>query len=72
MGKPKSFFTTAQAAEALGVTPGRVRQMIVDAQLEAEKVGRDLLIPAGALAQAKRRKTTPGPTKKRATRSAKK
>ncbi len=40
----KNWITTAEAAERLGVTPGRVRQMILNGQLPAEKMGRDLLI----------------------------
>ena len=40
----QGFLTTQEAAEKLGVTAGRVRQMIVDGQLPAMKVGRDNLI----------------------------
>jgi excisionase family DNA binding protein len=40
----QGFLTTQEAAERLGVTAGRVRQMIVDGQLPAMKVGRDNLI----------------------------
>ena len=42
----ESFLTTQQAAERLGVTAGRVRQMIVDGQLPAMKMGRDNFIRA--------------------------
>jgi excisionase family DNA binding protein len=38
------LLTTQQAAEKLGVTAGRVRQMIVDGQLPATKMGRDNFI----------------------------
>ena len=38
------FYTTAQAAEYLGVTPSRVRQLILENRLPAIKVGRDQLI----------------------------
>ena len=38
------LLTTQQVAERLGVTAGRVRQMIVDGQLPATKLGRDNLI----------------------------
>lgn len=41
---PNRMLTTAEAAEQLNVTPGRVRQFIVDKRLKAEKVGRDRLI----------------------------
>jgi excisionase family DNA binding protein len=38
------LLTTQQAAEKLGVTAGRVRQMIIDGQLPATKMGRDNFI----------------------------
>ena len=38
------LLTTQQAAERLGITPGRVRQMIINGQLPATKVGRDNFI----------------------------
>jgi excisionase family DNA binding protein len=58
---PKKTLTTAEAATELGVTAGRVRQMVVDGELPAEKFGRDLMISAEAVAKAKRRKKKPGP-----------
>jgi excisionase family DNA binding protein len=36
--------TTKEAAEKLGVTPARVRQLILSGDLPAEKFGRDLMI----------------------------
>jgi excisionase family DNA binding protein len=39
-----ALLTTQQVAERLGVTAGRVRQMIVDGQLPATKMGRDNFI----------------------------
>ena len=59
---PKSLFTTSEVAAELGVTSARVRQMILKGELAAEKFGRDLMITAKAVAQAKKRKTTPGPS----------
>jgi len=41
MGK---FYTTDSAAEYLGVTPARVRQLIMEGRLKSEKYGRDHLI----------------------------
>lgn len=38
------LLTTQQAADKLGVTAGRVRQMIIDGQLPATKMGRDNFI----------------------------
>jgi excisionase family DNA binding protein len=58
----KILFTTAEAADTLGVTAARVRQMILKGELAAEKFGRDLMITAKAVAEAKKRKKTPGPS----------
>ena len=58
------LYTTAEAAAALGVTPGRIRQMVLAGELDAEKFGRDLMITADDLKKAKERKTSPGPEKK--------
>ncbi len=58
----KRLFTTAEAASELGVTSARVRQMILKGELEAEKFGRDLMISVEAVAKAKKRKTSPGPS----------
>jgi excisionase family DNA binding protein len=50
------MLTTLQVAERLGVTAGRVRQMIVDGQLPAVKLGRDNFIKATDLKLVKDRK----------------
>jgi excisionase family DNA binding protein len=60
----KTAYTTAEAAAKLGVTPARVRQMVLAGVLEAEKFGRDLVISADAIAVAEQRKTKPGPAPK--------
>ena len=39
-----SLVTTKEAAQILGVTPVRVRQLIKDGRLVAEKRGRDHLL----------------------------
>ena len=54
----------------LGVTPSRIRQMVLAGEIGGEKRGRDLLIPKSQIEKAKGRKTTPGP--KPAKRGAKK
>ena len=40
----KSPISTAEAAEILGVTPSRVRQLIIEGRLGATKIGRDQLL----------------------------
>lgn len=46
MGK---FYTTESAATYLGVTPARVRQLIMGNRLASEKYGRDHLVSENAL-----------------------
>jgi excisionase family DNA binding protein len=60
----KETFTAPEAAEALGVSSARVRQMVLDGSLPASRFGRALVISAEAVAQAKQRKTKPGPAPK--------
>ena len=38
------FLTTSEAAKKLGVSPGRVRQLVVDGRLPVVRIGRDNLI----------------------------
>jgi len=52
----QGLLTTQEAAERLGVTAGRVRQMIVDGQLPATKLGRDNLIQEADLKLVEGRK----------------
>jgi excisionase family DNA binding protein len=47
----EKFYTTDEAAEYLRVTPSRVRQLIGEERLKAEKLGRDHLIMAEQLAE---------------------
>ena len=37
----KGYLTTKQTAERLNIVPSRVRRMILDGVIKAEKVGRD-------------------------------
>ncbi len=37
----KGYLTTKQTAERLNVVPSRIRRMILDGMIKAEKVGRD-------------------------------
>ncbi len=50
------MLTTSQAADSLGVTPQRVRALIVAGRLKAVKVGRDWLIEPPDLEAVKVRK----------------
>jgi excisionase family DNA binding protein len=43
------LLSTAEAAESLGVSVRRVRQLIDEGKLSARQVGRDYVIEAGAL-----------------------
>lgn len=56
----RSFYTTTEAAGVLGISSARVRQMILDGTMVADKVGRDLLISSDVIEQAKGRNTRPG------------
>ena len=48
--------TTTEAAERLGVSAARVRRLVLDGRLPAEKFGRDLVINEADLATFERRK----------------
>ena len=52
-----NYLTTKETAEKLGVTVGRVRQMVVAGQLSAEKFGRDLMINETDIKAVSNRKT---------------
>jgi excisionase family DNA binding protein len=62
------LLTTQQVAEKLGVTAGRVRQMIIDGQLPATKMGRDNFIREADLKLVAERKVgRPSKTAKKTT-----
>ena len=60
----KDAYTTEEAAGYLGVTVGRVRQMIVDGLLQTARFGRAHVITKEALQAAEQRRTKPGPAPK--------
>jgi excisionase family DNA binding protein len=60
----KKTYTTNEAADELGVSSARVRQMVIDKSLPASRFGRALVISADAIEVAKQRKTAPGPASK--------
>jgi len=45
------MLTTKEAAAVLGVTPARIRQLVLEGKLPAEKFGRDLMIKESDLAK---------------------
>ncbi len=52
-----SYLTTKETAEKLGVSTGRVRQMVMNGQLPAEKFGRDLMFNETDIKTVENRKT---------------
>ena len=54
--KENELLTTKQVADILGVTVGRVQQMVADGQLPAMKIGRDNFIKETDLKLVKERK----------------
>lgn len=63
---PKEYLTTAQAAQALGVTMSRVRQLVAAGLLEAHKpTGQGHLITAASVKAARDRPGKGRPVTKR-------
>ena len=54
-GAMRTTLTTKEAAQRLGVTPARVRQLVLSGELPAEKFGRDLMIKESDLKLVKER-----------------
>jgi excisionase family DNA binding protein len=52
----EGFLTTKEVSEKLGVSVGRVRQMVADGQLPATKIGRDNFVKESDLELVKDRK----------------
>ena len=62
----KGFLTTKQAGEQLGITPDRVRQLILEGTINAEKIGRDNFIAESEVERVKNLNRKPGrPAKKK-------
>jgi len=57
------YLTTKQAAEKLGVTVGRVQQLVAENRLPSVKIGRDRFILEKDLELVKERKRTGRPPK---------
>lgn len=56
----KGFLTTKQAAERLNVVPSRIRRMILDGVIKAEKVGRDNFISESEIERLEKIDRKPG------------
>ena len=56
----KGYLTTKQAAERLNVVPSRVRRMILDGVINAEKVGRDNFILESEVKRVEKLDRKPG------------
>jgi excisionase family DNA binding protein len=55
----ETFFTTKEAAERLGISDSRIRQLILDGNLAVVKAGRGWLIKATDVRLMEKRKTKP-------------
>lgn len=61
----KGYLTTKQTGEKLGITPDRVRQLIIEGTIKAEKFGRDNFIVESEIERVKQLNRKPGrPPKK--------
>ncbi len=59
------YLTTKTAGEKLGITPDRVRQLIIEGTIKAEKFGRDNFITESEVERVKKLNRKPGrPPKK--------
>ena len=54
------FMTTEKAAKYLGVTPQRVRQLVVREEIKAEKYGRDYLLDSESVRSYEKSRRKPG------------
>ncbi len=56
----KSYLTTKQTGERLGITPDRVRQLISEGTIKAEKFGRDNFILESEVQRLEKTDRKPG------------
>ena len=57
----KKQYTAKEAAEIIGVSYSRIRQMAAADEIDYQRFGNLLVITEKGIAQAKSRKTKPGP-----------
>ncbi|CAN5415194.1 hypothetical protein BH20ACI1_BH20ACI1_06470 [soil metagenome] len=55
-----NYLTTKQAAERLNVVPSRIRRMILDGVIQAEKIGRDNFISEVEISRLEKQNRKPG------------
>lgn len=55
-----NYLTTKQAAERLNVVPSRIRRMILDGVIQAEKIGRDNFILEVEISRLEKQDRKPG------------
>jgi excisionase family DNA binding protein len=65
----KGYLTTTQTAEKLNVSQARVRQMIIEGIIKAEKVGRDNFISESEVKRIAAIKRSAGRPKKESAKS---
>lgn len=58
-------YTSRQAAEIVGVSDSRIRQLALANEIEHRYFGRALVITENGIKQAKARKQKPGPSTRR-------
>jgi excisionase family DNA binding protein len=62
------YLTAKQAAEKLGISAGRIRQLVVENRLPASKFGNSLMILESDLELVRERKKTGRPPKAKETK----
>ncbi len=50
----ESVYSVSETAARLGVTPGRVRQLVLEGRIHATRFGRDLAIPESEIMRYQR------------------
>ena len=63
-------YTVSDAAEEVGVSDSRIRQLALAGEIDHHYFGRALVITEKGIAQAKARKTKPGPAKSKERKAA--
>jgi len=59
-----TFNTTENVAARLGLTPGRIRQLIKELNLQPTRIGKAIVLSESDVKKLQNRKTSFGPAKK--------